>query len=123
MRPAPAGGTVRGGRTDRPKTGEITELRWQDVDLAARKVVVRRNRVTVNGRVQEQNAPKTKAGLRTVALSDFAVATLLAWQLRQAEEYEAAQEAWQTEGHVFTMEDGRGLDPAYVSHTAVSETP
>jgi len=61
--------------------------------------------------------------LRTVPLSDFAVATLLAWQLRQAEEYEAAQEGWQTEGHVFTMEDGRGLDPAYVSHTAVSETP
>jgi hypothetical protein len=42
------------------------------------------------------------------------VATLL-WQLRQAEEYEAAQAAWQTEGYVFTMEDGRGLDPAYVT--------
>jgi integrase len=27
-------------------------------------------------------------------------------QLRQAEEREAAQEAWQTQGHVFTMEDG-----------------
>ena len=65
------------------RRGEITGLRWSDVDLASRKVVVRRNRVTVNGRVQEQSAPKTKAGLRTVALSDFAVATLLAWQLRQ----------------------------------------
>jgi integrase len=50
-----------------------------------------------------------------VALSDFAVATLLAWQLRQAEESEAAQEAWQTEGHVFTMQDGRALDPAYIT--------
>jgi integrase len=97
------------------RRGEITGLRWQDVDLAARKVAVRRNRVTVNGRVQEQNAPKTKAGLRMVALSDFAVATLLAWQLRQAEEAEAAAEAWQTEGHVFTMEDGRAVDPAYVT--------
>ena len=50
-----------------------------------------------------------------MALSDFAVATLLAWQLRQAQEAEAAAEAWHTEGHVFTMEDGRALDPAYVT--------
>jgi integrase len=77
--------------------------------------VVRRNRVTVNGRVQEQKTTKTKAGLRTVALSDFAVATLLTWQLRQGEEAEAAAEAGQSEGHVFTMEDGRALDPAYVT--------
>ena len=81
----------------------------------ARKVIVRRNRVTVNGRVVEQNAPKTKARLRAVALSDFAVATLLAWQLRPAQEAETAAEAWQTEGHVFTMEDGRALDPAYIT--------
>jgi integrase len=38
----------------------------------------------------------------------------LSWQLRQAEEAEAAQEAWRTEGHVFTMEDGR-VDPSYVT--------
>jgi integrase len=97
------------------RRGEITGLHWSDVDLVARKVVVRRNRVTVNGRVQEQNAPKTRAGLRTVALSEFAVATLLAWQLRQGEERENAQEAWIGDGHVFAMEDGRPLDPAYVT--------
>lgn len=48
-------------------------------------------------------------------LSDDAVAALLTWQLRQGEEREAAQEAWQTDGHVFTMEDGLPLDPAYVT--------
>jgi integrase len=26
-----------------------------------------------------------------------------------------AQEAWQTQGHVFTMDDGRPLDPAYIT--------
>jgi integrase len=97
------------------RRGEITGLRWSDVDLVARKIVVRRNRVTVNGRVQEQKNPKTKAGLRTVALSEFAVATLLTWQLRQAQEAENAAEAWRTDGHVFTMEDGRALDPAYIT--------
>ncbi len=97
------------------RRGEITGLHWSDVDLVTRKITVRRNRVTANGRVLEQATTKTKAGLRTVALSDFAVATLLAWQLRLAEEVEAAAEAWQTEGHVFTMEDGRPLDPAYIT--------
>jgi integrase len=50
-----------------------------------------------------------------VPLSDFGVAALLAWKLTQAGEAEAAQEAWQTDGHVFTMEDGRALDPQYVT--------
>jgi integrase len=40
---------------------------------------------------------------------------LLAWHIRQAQEAEAAREAWQTEGHVFTMENGRALDPSYVT--------
>ena len=97
------------------RRGEITGLRWADVDLMARKVVVRRSRTTANGRVLEQTTTKTKAGLRTVALSDFAVATLLSWQLRQGQEAEAAAEAWQSRGHVFTMEDGRPLDPGYVT--------
>ena len=97
------------------RRGEITGLRWSDIDLARRRIVIRRNRVSVRGRVIEQQTTKTRSGLRTLALSEFAVATLLAWQLRQAEEAEAAQEAWQTEGHVFTMEDGRALDPSYVT--------
>ena len=46
---------------------------------------------------------------------------MLQWPLcspgsfRQSEEREAAQEAWETQGHVFTMEDGRPLDPAYMT--------
>jgi hypothetical protein len=47
-------------------------------------MVMPRNRITVNGLVKEQNAPKTRVGRRTVAQSDFAVATLLVRQLRQA---------------------------------------
>jgi site-specific recombinase XerD len=37
------------------------------------------------------------------------------WQLRQSDEREAAQEARVGDEHVFTMEDGRALDPQYVS--------
>jgi integrase len=96
------------------RRGEICGLHWSDVDLAARTVVVRHNRVSVDGRVTETTT-KTRSGRRTVPLSDAGVAALLTWQLRQAAEQEAAQEAWETQGHVFTMEDGRPLDPAYVT--------
>jgi integrase len=96
------------------RRGEICGLRWSDVNLAKRKIVVRHNRVTVDGHVQEQST-KTRAGLRSVPLSGVAVASLLAWQLRQAEEAENAAEAWVGDGHVFTLEDGRALDPAYVT--------
>jgi integrase len=96
------------------RRGEITGLRWADVDLAARKIVVRHNRVTVDGKIIEQTT-KTRAGLRTLPLSDAAVASLLAWHLRQAAEAEAAGEVWQHRGHVFTNEIGAQLDPAYVT--------
>jgi integrase len=97
------------------RRGELTALRWSDVDLVARKITVRRNRVTVDGKISEQTT-KTRAGLRTVPLSDVAVASLLAWQLRQAEEAQQAGEAWQNPGgYVFTNELGQALDPAYVT--------
>src|SRR5829696_3264844 len=36
------------------RRGEITGLHWSDVDLVARKIAVRRNRVTVDGKITEQ---------------------------------------------------------------------
>jgi integrase len=96
------------------RRGELCGLRWSDVDLAARKLTVRHNRVTVDGRVQEQTT-KTRAGLRTIPLSDVAVASVLAWQLRQAQEAENAAEAWAGDGHVFTNELGHPLDRAYIT--------
>ena len=104
------------------RRGEITGIRWVDVDLVARKVVVRRNRVTVNGRVQEQKTTKTKAGLRTVALSDFAVATLLSWQLRQGRGGGSSgggvAERWSRLHH-----GGRPGTRSRIHHAAVPEAP
>ena len=50
------------------RRGEITGLHWSDVDLTARQIVVRHNRVSVDGRVQETTT-KTRSGRRTVPLS------------------------------------------------------
>ncbi|HEX3199674.1 MAG TPA: tyrosine-type recombinase/integrase [Propionibacteriaceae bacterium] len=79
------------------RRGEIIGLHWSDVDLAARQIVVRYNRVTVDGHVQETTT-KTRSGRRTALLSDRGVAALLTWKLRQETDRETAQEAWQTRG-------------------------
>lgn len=97
------------------RRGELCGLRWSDVDLAARRLVVRVQLVQV-GKELVEGTIKTDAGQnRVVALSDRAVAALVAWQIRQAEEREQWAEAYQDSGRVFTYEDGRQLRPGYVS--------
>ena len=60
------------------RRGEITGLHWADVDLVDRQIVVRHNRVSVDGRIQETTT-KTRSGRRTVPLNDAAVAALLTY--------------------------------------------
>ena len=70
------------------------------VDFAERTATIQHTRVVVDGRVIEQDDTKTEAGLRTIDLSDAAVAALLTWQLLQSEERENAAEAWIGDDHV-----------------------
>ncbi len=45
------------------RRGEITGLHWSDVDLAGRQIIVRHDRVSVDGRVQETTT-KTRSDAR-----------------------------------------------------------
>ena len=75
------------------RIGEALALTWDDVDLDARALVVRRHRTTDAERqpVVVEGA-KTRAGQRTVALDAATVAALVAHAVGQA----AAREAWGT---------------------------
>jgi integrase len=97
------------------RRGELCGLRWSDVDLPGRKLKVRVQLVQVGKDIVEGTI-KTDAGQdRTVALSDRAVAALVAWQIQQTGEREQWGEAYQPSGRVFTYEDGRQLRPGYPS--------
>lgn len=97
------------------RRGELCGLRWSDVDLASRRLVVRVQLVQVGKKVVEGTI-KTDAGQdRVVALSDRAVAALVAWQIQQDQERQAWGDAYTETGRVFTYEDGRQLRPGYVS--------
>jgi integrase len=105
---------LEGVRSDRPfalwllasstgmRRGELLNLRWQDVDLAA-------------GRLGVADA-KTDAGRRSIALDLGTVGALNAWRTQQLQERLAWGDACQDTGLALTREDGTRLQESYVDH-------
>ena len=109
------------------RAGEVLGLRWDDVDLDAGEVRVRRNlqRVrreqvgpghvvvspgTKGGSVLILKEPKTARSRRTLALGPALVEALRAHRRRQAAERLAAKR-WHDHGLVFATPVGTGTDP------------
>ena len=91
------------------RRSEAAGLRWEDVDLDAGRLSVRRGRVSV-GYVVEEGTPKANRA-RTIGLGAETVSVLRAHRRRQLEERMAWGEAWVDTGLVFTREDGSALHP------------
>ena len=89
-------------------------LEWQDVDLTAGSLTVRRQLVQVGWEIVE-TTPKTDAGIRTVALDAGTVAALREHRKRQMAERMEWASAWVETGKVFTREDGSTLHPATIT--------
>ncbi len=68
-----------------PRRGEVLGLQWRDLDLGTRRLAVVRSLVQ-RGRTLEFTEPKTKRGLRSLALDARTVAILEAHRRRQLEE-------------------------------------
>jgi integrase len=96
------------------RRGEVCGLKWEDIDMLHGQLTVRRNLVQVGPDVIE-GEPKTKKGVRVIALSPELVDLLARLQDRTDREREAWGEAYQDSGRVFTYEDGRQLRPGYPS--------
>lgn len=92
------------------RRGELLGLRWADVDLVGRELVVHRN-LTATG----EGRTKTDAGRRRVALDARAVGALIAWQIAQGAEAAGWGPAYADRGAVFTYENGEPLKPHYVT--------
>jgi integrase len=92
------------------RRGEALGLRWEGVDYDEGVLYVRQQ-VIAAGKNITLGPPKTKAGERTVALSEATLAILQQHQARQRRERLQWGEAWQDTGLVFTYEDGRMLRP------------
>ncbi|SHN44635.1 tyrosine-type recombinase/integrase [Cryptosporangium aurantiacum] len=97
------------------RRGEAAGLRWCDVDLDTRQLVISQQRVEVTGAILV-GPPKSAASRRTVALDPHTVAVLRAHAQRQRFERRAADEDWTDTGYVFTKIDGLPLRPSYVTN-------
>ncbi len=91
------------------RRSEVAGLRWEDVDLEAGRLSVRRGRVAVGYDVVEGTPKSNRA--RTIGLGAETVAVLRAHRKRQLEERMSWGAAWVDSGLVFTREDGSPLHP------------
>lgn len=67
------------------RRGELCGLRWTDVDLDAGRLTISQTRTVVQAKAIE-GSPKTRAGVRAVALDPETVAALRSWRATQAAE-------------------------------------
>lgn len=94
------------------RSGELRALRWQDVDLEAKRLHVRT--ALMRGNVVGQ--PKTRKGRRSVELSNFAIAALRMQHDMQDKERRILGDEWHESGLVFTSAVGTALDSTNLLH-------
>lgn len=95
------------------RKGEALGLQRSDIDWTARTVTIQR---TVAGYASKRtvNPPKSRAGRRVIALSEFLLETLRRHLHQQKLERLAAGSRWEEGPWVFTTRHGRWLAPAHV---------
>ena len=97
------------------RQGDLLGLKWEDIDLEARTLRVRRTLATTKGGPQ-LTAPKTRGSRRTVRLTQDAVNALRSHLERQLGEIDRAGSLWRENGLVFASEAGDPLDRRYVTN-------
>jgi integrase len=96
------------------RRGEAAGLRWIDVDLDQRVVMIEQQRIAY-GHTVAVGPPKTTASRRTIALDRTTVRLLRAHLRQQQAEYHTAGHAWHESGYVFTTDDGKPLHPDWIT--------
>ena len=96
------------------RQGELLGLKWEDVNLDAGTLQVRRTLTTARGG-PVLTAPKTKGSRRGVKLSLTASETLRGHLARQLGEIDDAGPLWRENGLIFASEAGDPLDRRYIT--------
>jgi integrase len=96
------------------RQGELLGLKWDDVDMEAGTLQVRRTLTTAKGG-PVLSAPKTKGSRRTVKISPTALEALRSHLARQLEEIDRVGSLWRENGLVFASEVGEPLRRQHVT--------
>jgi integrase len=97
------------------RQGELLGLKWDDVDMEAGTLQVRRTLTMAAESGPVLSAPKTKGSRRTVRLSQTALETLRSHLARQLEEIDRVGSLWRENSLIFASELGEPLSRQYVT--------
>ena len=109
------------------RLGEISALKWENIDLKKGQINVKKAVSSIKNRdYQEGNPeqlkrqlifqnPKSKKSLRSIPLPGNITDELKKLKAWQAGEKLALGPGYQDQGFAFTWEDGRMVDPNYLS--------
>ena len=97
------------------RRGEVLGLKWEDIDLAASRLHIRRSISYTPDRGVYEGKPKTKSSERFVAIPRETVAILKDYRVWQLEERLRLGDYFQDHGFVFTREDGTPMHPDSVT--------
>lgn len=92
------------------RQGEVLGLRWSDIDLEVGQLRVRQSLQRQDGGLSLV-PPKTPRSRRTIPLPRSIIDALRALEQSQADRRDAAGEAWQDSGLVFTTRTGGPIHP------------
>jgi integrase len=98
------------------RRGEVLGVKWEDIDLEAGRLSVRRSLIPLGAEVIVSE-PKTARGRRSIALDAETVKVLKAQAARQLVEQQAHGESWTDSGYLCTKEDGTPYHPEVVSRS------
>lgn len=93
------------------RRGEVLGVEWRDLDVAARRLSVRRS-VTCTGYETHVNSTKTDTSRRVIDLDDRTVEVLVEWRARQATELDG-----RTASVMFSRPNGCRVHPHLLSQT------
>jgi integrase len=96
--------------------GEALGLRWDDVDVDAKVLRVKRTLRRKTGAGLVTTDPKSATSRRTVPIPAVCLRSLSRQRKRQAAARRAAGRVWTETGYVFTSAVGTPMDPANVRH-------
>jgi integrase len=103
--------------TTRMRAGELYGLRWEDVDLHARRLRVRRALQRQRGNGLVLITPKTARSRRTIILSRRAIAALREHRTHQLEQRLVTGPLWEDLELVFVNATGGSLNPSTQTHS------
>lgn len=94
------------------RQGEALGLRWDDIDLDEGVLHVRQSLMRVTGKGIVFGTPKSETSKRSLAIPPSLLASMKAHRKTQNEKRLAVGDHWTDSGLVFTLEDGRPIDPS-----------